>query len=149
MLNKKQKLIMKLQRFLYYIYGEKFYKQLNYNWSKYPTRSHIINELISLKKYNSFLEIGCDKNVNFSNVLISKKIGVDPNSGGTHKMTSDDFFRDNKEKFDLIFIDGLHETNQVDRDIENSLKFINKGGTILLHDCLPKKYGIKLSLYLS
>ena len=73
MLNKKQKLIMKLQRFLYYIYGEKFYKQLNYNWSKYPTRSHIINELISLKKYNSFLEIGCDKNVNFSNVLISKK----------------------------------------------------------------------------
>ena len=41
-------------------------------------------------------------------------------------MTSDDFFRDNKEKFDLIFIDGLHETNQVDRDIENSLKFINK-----------------------
>ena len=139
MLNKKQKLIMKLQRFLYYIYGEKFYKQLNYNWSKYPTRSHIINELISLKKYNSFLEIGCDKNVNFSNVLISKKIGVDPNSGGTHKMTSDDFFRDNKEKFDLIFIDGLHETNQVDRDIENSLKFINKGGTILLHDCLPKK----------
>ena len=61
-------------------------------------------------------------------------------------MTSDDFFRDNKEKFDLIFIDGLHETNQVDRDIENSLKFINKGGTILLHDCLPKKYGIKLFL---
>ena len=59
--------------------------------------------------------------------LYRKKIEVDPNSGGTHKMTSDDFFRDNKEKFDLIFIDGLHETNQVDRDIENSLKFINKG----------------------
>ena len=137
--NKTNKFFLKFKRFLYYIYGEKFYKQLEYNWSDYPTRSDIINKLISIKKYNSFLEIGCDKNSNFSNISISKKIGVDPNSGGTHKMTSDEFFQTNIESFDLIFIDGLHETSQVDRDIDNSLKFLNKNGLILLHDCLPKK----------
>ena len=136
---KNNKYILKFKRFLYYIYGEKFFKQLDYNWSDYPSRSEIINKLIATKKYSSFLEIGCDKNVNFSNVSISRKVGVDPNSGGTHKMTSDEFFKINKEKFDLIFIDGLHVTSQVDRDIDNSLKCINKNGLILLHDCLPKK----------
>ena len=136
---KNNKYILKFKRFLYYIYGEKFFKQLDYNWSDYPSRSEIINKLIAAKKYSSFLEIGCDKNVNFSNVSISRKVGVDPNSGGTHKMTSDEFFKINKEKFDLIFIDGLHVTSQVDRDIDNSLKCINKNGLILLHDCLPKK----------
>ena len=130
---------MNLKRLFYYIYGEKFFKQLDYDWSKYPSRSEIINKLISFKKYSSFLEIGCDKNANFSNVLIKKKIGVDPNSGGTHKMTSDEFFKRNTEKFDLIFIDGLHVTSQVDRDINNSLQCLNENGLILLHDCLPKK----------
>jgi SAM-dependent methyltransferase len=136
---KNNKYILRLKRLLYYIYGEKFYKELNYDWSEYPTRSNIINRLIDQKSYTSFLEIGCDQNSNFSNVNISKKVGVDPNSGGTHKMTSDKFFEINSDKFDLIFIDGLHVTSQVDRDIENSLKCLKEGGIILLHDCLPKK----------
>ena len=42
--------------------------------------------------------------------------------------------------FDCIFIDGLHEYKQVRKDILNSLKFLNKGGIILLHDCLPNNY---------
>jgi hypothetical protein len=40
-------------------------------------------------------------------------------------------------KFDLVFIDGLHFSEQVDRDIENSLQHLNPGGTIVLHDCNP------------
>ena len=40
-------------------------------------------------------------------------------------------------KFDLIFIDGLHLANQVQKDIENSLKFIKDEGFIVLHDCNP------------
>ena len=31
----------------------------------------------------------------------------------------------------------MHEYEQVNRDIENSLNFINNDGFILLHDCLP------------
>ena len=65
-------------------------------------------------------------------------MGVDPVEGGTHKMTSDYFFSINKDNFDIIFIDGLHEYSQVMKDIKNSLKFLNKEGIILLHDCLPR-----------
>ena len=53
-------------------------------------------------------------------------------------MTSDQFFNINNDKFDIIFIDGLHEYHQVRRDIDNSLKFLNTNGVILLHDCLPR-----------
>jgi len=54
-------------------------------------------------------------------------------------MTSDSFFEtlDPSQKFDIIFIDGLHLDHQVDKDIENSLKHLEEGGTILLHDCNP------------
>jgi len=53
-------------------------------------------------------------------------------------MKSDHFFSINTDTYDLIFIDGLHEANQVLRDVENSLKILNKGGTILIHDCNPR-----------
>ena len=133
------KFYLKIKRLLYYFYGEKFFKQLNYDWSKYPSRSFIINKVIKERNYRSYLEIGCDKNKNYGNIEVEKKIGVDPNIGGTHKMTSDEFFKKNKDNFDIVFIDGLHECEQVDRDIENSLKFLNPKGIILLHDCLPIK----------
>jgi Methyltransferase domain len=55
------------------------------------------------------------------------------------KMTSDEFFSriDKDIKFDVVFIDGLHKTDQVDRDLWNSLKHLNVNGTIVLHDCNP------------
>ena len=68
---------------------------------------------------------------------MERKVGVDPYSGGNFRGTSDEFFSKNNEKFDCIFIDGLHEYEQVCRDISNSLKILNKNGIILLHDCLP------------
>ncbi len=54
-----------------------------------------------------------------------------------YEMTSNEFFALEKiqnKKYDVIFIDGLHETTQVDIDIQNSLKHLNEGGFILLHD---------------
>ena len=128
-----------LKRFFYYFYGEKFFKRFNYNWSYYPSRFEIIQNIVDIKKYKNYLEIGCDKDSNFSKVKVKNKIGVDPKSGGTLKMTSDDFFNDNKIYFDCIFIDGLHVYEQVKKDILNSIKFLNHGGTIILHDCLPLK----------
>ena len=55
-------------------------------------------------------------------------------------MTSDIFFKNNSDKFDLIFIDGLHIYYQVKKDILNSLDVLNEKGFILLHDCFPLKY---------
>lgn len=127
------------RRVKFYIFGEKFYKKFNYDWYKYPSRFEIINKIIKLKNYKSYLEIGCQADINFSNINILDRTGVDPYDGGTHRMTSDKFFSINKKKFDIIFIDGLHEFEQVLRDIYNSINFLKNGGVILLHDCLPSK----------
>ena len=126
----------RFKKFLYLFYGEKFFKKKRYDWGRYPKRFEIIQDIIDFKKYNSYLEIGCDRNQSFSNIKIEKRVGVDPVEGGIHKMTSDHFFSINKDNFDIIFIDRLHEYSQVMKDIENSLKFLNKEGIILLHDCL-------------
>ncbi len=135
----KQKYKYFFKRLLYYIYGEKFFKRLNYNWKGLPSRTEIIQKIINEQKYSTYLEIGCDNDVNFSKVYIKNKIGVDPLKGGTLRMTSDEFFHENKKKFDIIFLDGLHTYSQTIKDIDNSLKFLNNNGVILIHDCLPKK----------
>ena len=77
------------KRILYYFYGEKFFKRFDYNWSKYPSRYEIIQKLIDKKKYENYLEIGCDKDSNFSKIKVKNKIGVDPKSGGNIKMALD------------------------------------------------------------
>ena len=135
----KIKYIHLLKRILYYLYGEKFFKRLNYDWRNLPDRTLILKEIIKYKNYNSYLEIGCDQDENFSQISIKNKIGVDPKSGGTHRMTSDTFFLNNTQTYDLIYIDGLHTYEQTIKDIKNSLKYLNQNGTIVLHDCLPKK----------
>lgn len=56
-----------------------------------------------------------------------------------YRMTSDEYFANHTEKYDIIFIDGLHENEQVYRDIQNSLKVLNPNGSIIMHDCLPEK----------
>ena len=133
------RLVLLFRRLKFYILGEKFYKKLNYDWHKHSHRFDIINNIIKHKKYNSYLEIGCQADVSFKKILAPDKIGVDPMDGGTHRMTSDDFFKTNQKTFDIIFIDGLHEYSQVLRDIKNSVNILNKGGIILVHDCLPAK----------
>ncbi len=64
--------------------------------------------------------------------------------GGLFKETSDEYFarhvNETEFKYDIIFIDGLHESEQVMRDVENSLKHLADGGMIVLHDMNPPKY---------
>lgn len=98
-------------------------------------RTDIINSF----KPKSYLEIGVqDKTVNFDKIKAHYKVGVDPDErAGVLPITSDEFFKQNTEKFDVIFIDGLHENMQVRCDIRNSLKCLNKRGTIVIHDCNP------------
>ena len=127
------------RRFFYSIFIENFNKKIKYNWESFPRRYDIINKIIIKRNYTSYLEIGCFKDETFNQINIKKKIGVDPVSGGNLRMTSDKFFIENKEKFDLIFIDGLHVYEQVIKDIFNSIKVLKENGIILVHDCLPRK----------
>lgn len=105
-------------------------------------RYDIINKLIEAKGYEKYLEIGVQYGVCFDNIFCKTKVGVDPKCDYpvTHPMTSDNFFKKNKELFDIIFIDGLHHSWQVMKDIFNALTSIKDGGSIVIHDCNPTDY---------
>ena len=131
--------VKKIFNKLYYnLFVERFYKKLNYNFPLDFYRWDLIKFLNTKYDYKNYLEIGCDQDKLFQRIDIKNKFGIDPVSGGNVRKTSDDFFSTNKTKFDLVFIDGLHEYEQVKKDILNSLKFLNPDGIVLVHDCLPE-----------
>jgi len=105
------------------------------------TRIELIQGLIDKHGYKTYLEIGVNtpKQPGYSHdsIQIAIKEGVDPNVDTTYKMPSDVFFKENTNKYDIIFIDGDHTYEQCYRDIINSLDILNEGGTIVVHDCIP------------
>lgn len=103
-------------------------------------RTDLINYLIAIKEYKTYLEIGVAGGDNLFEIRIPHKVGVDPgiHSPAHFHLTSDEFFAKNKETFDIIFIDGLHHYEQVLKDINNSLNCLTPGGVIVMHDCLPQ-----------
>ena len=124
-------------KFYYELFIENFKEKVIYDFPQDYFRWDLIDYLIKKYDYKDYLEIGCDRDQLFSRIKLENKIGVDPYSGGNVRKTSDDFFLENKKKFDLVFIDGLHTYTQVKKDILNSVKFLNTNGIILVHDCLP------------
>ncbi len=119
----------------------------------------MLNALITAKGYKSYLEIGtdipgycyywidcetkesCDPYFDYDKLSEEDKIDVDYfiTNELTYHCTSDEMFANmpSDKKYDLIFVDGLHTEEQSGRDIINSLKHLNKGGMILVHDCMP------------
>lgn len=137
-LNKFQKI---RNRIYYNLFIEKFNKKINYNFPDNYFRWDLIEYLIKKYNYSNYLEIGCDRDQLFSKVKIQNKVGVDPFSGGTVRKTSDKFFLENNEKFDIVFIDGLHIYSQVKKDILNSVQCLKPNGIVLVHDCMPDSVG--------
>ena len=113
------------------------------------SRTDLINYLIKQNNYINYLEIGVrDPKDNFNHVIAPHKDGVDPcyehpkTAEINYPITSDEFFeliKGHDIKYDIIFIDGLHLWEQVDKDITNSLNHLHPKGTIVLHDCNPIK----------
>ena len=132
--------VLKLWYYYHYIFHDEKLGNIGFDFSSKKSRFQIVKNIIEKKNYKKYLEIGCFDDELFNQVNCQQKVGVDPVSGGTIRETSNQFFKKNNENFDCIFIDGLHEYDQVKKDIENSLKFLNEGGTILLHDCMPDNY---------
>jgi hypothetical protein len=119
-------------------------KKLPMSWDNLPSRFDLINRLIATHQYENYLEIGCSTDACFQNIAANNKLGVDPFSGGTHRMSSDEFFAENEQKFDIIFVDGLHQYAQVKRDLLHSIEVLSDNGVILVHDCLPLTYRAQL-----
>ena len=137
-LNKLNKIFNKIY---YNLFIENFKGKIQNNFPDDYYRWDLIKYLIEKNGYKDYLEIGCDQNQLFSKVEINNKIGVDPFSGGNIRKTSDAFFSNNTDKFDIIFIDGLHTYDQVKKDIINSVKCLKENGIVLVHDCMPDSLG--------
>lgn len=124
------------------------------------TKTDIINYLIVKNGYSTYLEIGLNTGIEYQKIQCENKESVDPFNQEDHskqgydltfkddipeyikklltyRMTSDEFFAQNEKTYDIILIDGLHEQQQVARDIINGLKILNDGGMLVIHDCLP------------
>lgn len=113
--------------------------------------TQILNRLAEVHGYQKYLEIGVQNpENNFNKIICREKYGVDPvrapdhvkYDGEFYQMDSNAFFRmfssnGGNAEFDLIFIDGLHEWEQCLIDIINSIKMLDTGGSIVIHDLLP------------
>jgi len=136
--------------------NDEFYKEAiikgRLETEKQTSRTAIINFLLSkLKRETTYLEIGVRNPAdNFNHINSNTKYSVDPGiefkkNPVDFQLTSDDFFAkldsneilNNEIRFDVIFIDGLHLAEQVNRDIINALRYIKEDGFVVLHDCNP------------
>lgn len=125
-------------------------------------RSEVIQYLINKNNYKRYLEIGVFNGEVFFKIRCRFKYAVDPvfrfvretkykmmfkNSSNINAKyitkTSDEFFKEDapalfsKNTIDICFIDGMHEFDFVKNDVLNTLKYLDKNGVIILHDCNP------------
>jgi hypothetical protein len=120
-------------------------------------RWELMNYLIEKYKLINYLEIGVNDGLCIRQIIAEHKDGVDPypgsEVGGGHfpeinyPISSDDFFeliKGHDIKYDIIFIDGLHHSDQVDKDVQNALNHITDDGFIILHDCNPLVYEMQI-----
>ena len=116
------------------------------------SRINTINHIIGKYEFNKYLEIGIRfPDDCFNHINCELKDSVDPgyensNNPAIYPYTSDSFFnlletnqtdKPSDYKWDVIFIDGLHISYQVEKDIQNSLNHLSENGVIILHDCNP------------
>jgi len=127
-------------------------------YDKKDHHSNLIRWIVDLTNCQNYLEIGVESGDCIRNIrdVVKKCVAVDvadmmvdKDKIEFHHMTSDDFFKNNKEMFDIIFIDGDHNFEQARLDFENSLIFLNKHGIILLHDTDPMLFGLTHVKYCS
>jgi Methyltransferase domain len=124
-------------------------------------RVSTLQKIINKKKGGTYLEIGILAGDTFLRIKATHKLGVDPNLeiSSTKKaryylknwanffnkyfhMDSNTFFDTqhillSKMGLDVAFIDGLHTFSQSLQDVQNTLRYLNKNGVIILHDCNP------------
>lgn len=121
-------------------------------------KTEVIQRIIDKVKARSYLEIGVDFARNFFAIKALQKVAVDPAFTFTkenkkkwrsknwynwlaryYEITSDEYFSRKKprKRFDVIFVDGLHNFKQSLSDVVNSLNCLKENGVIVMHDCNP------------
>jgi len=100
----------------------------------------VLNLVRAKHSYQTYLELGQGtREDNFDAIGAKVKIGVDPDrkANAAFQMPYDEFFAQNKQSFDLIFINGLRDANQVEKALASSLKILSPGGSIVMQNLNP------------
>lgn len=104
------------------------------------TRIDFINHVIQKMDYKTYLEVGVYLGEVFNTIQIEKTgVDIDCNLPDVLKLTSDEFFEGNTNLYDIIFIDGDHNYEQVKKDVDNALECLTPNGMVLMHDTCPTK----------
>ena len=135
----------------YEIWNEPNIRRPKYNTEKIH-RHQVINSVTG--QSNTYLEIGVETGYTYNNVhfLNENKTGVDPHpkceNSSIVKCISDVFFENNNgsKRFDTIFIDGMHHSENVLRDFCNSIEVLNENGSIFIDDIIPLNYNEQLKI---
>lgn len=119
-------------------------------------RFQVVRRLLALYDNPRYLEIGVCEGYTFDRVQAPVKVAVDPEfrfdhraaqqaSPGTayHEVTSDEYFGrivGPDDRFEVIYLDGLHTFEQTLRDLINALDHLTPQGVILIDDVRPPTY---------
>jgi hypothetical protein len=126
-------------------------------------RSDVIQSVLNLYNNPNYLEIGVNAGVTFLPLIAANKVAVDPDfrfsitdaaksdkTAKFYSMVCDDYFLKacgREERFDVVFLDGLHTFEQTLRDLMNSIACIKPGSIIIIDDVLPDGYSASISNY--
>lgn len=125
-------------------------------------RSDVIQSVLDLFDAPSYLEIGVDYGETFHNVKAARKVAVDPvlkfDVQEKRALVTDaeceyfDTYSDvyfakflkPGEKFDLVFIDGLHTFDQTLKDLLNAMSCLKDDGIIIVDDVYPTSFAASI-----
>lgn len=119
-------------------------------------RRDVMGGFVELYDDSRYLEVGVCRGVTFHRVPAASKVAVDPYfqfdvqervaadpSATYHEVTSDEYFAtivDPDDRFDVIYLDGLHTHEQTLRDLMNALHHLQPSGVIVIDDTRPPTY---------
>lgn len=118
------------------------------------SRNGVVQSVLDLFDAPDYLEVGVNRGVTFNALKAATKVAVDPKflfdfeagSSDTisfHETTSDEYFSQIATRdtaFDVIYLDGLHTSEQTIRDLVNAFAFLKPEGVIVIDDVFPSSY---------
>lgn len=117
-------------------------------------RSEVVQLFLDQFESPSYLEIGVARGETFHAVAAARKVAVDPlfqfdvlkhetRTIRFHSVPSDTYFGEiaqPEDRFDVIYIDGLHTAEQTLRDLINAQHFLKAEGVIIIDDVWPSSF---------
>lgn len=125
------------------------------------SRDRVVQAVLNLFDDPDYLEIGVNQGKTFNSVNARTKVAVDPKFLFDHQekaatvpgtsfweTTSDDYFgrvAQPDTAFDVIYLDGMHTSEQTIRDLINAISFLKPGGVVIIDDVFPCSYEASLA----